>query len=132
LMLDRIGLIAPRLTALPAEDAEWTKELLTEVRIGIDLVRLRRLRRHVSKETAREFETILQALARYFSTDAFHPPSELLEHIDTCMEGVSRNEEDPLRRDALLALLDSRRGLFPDAAPYKPSAPQELEPELAA
>ena len=44
LMLDRIGLLAPALAALPPEDAEWTAELLSEVRVGINLVELRRIR----------------------------------------------------------------------------------------
>jgi hypothetical protein len=56
----------------------------------------------------------------------------LLERIDTCLESVARFEEDPLRRDALLALLDLRRRFFPDAEPFKPRAPLTLEPDLAA
>jgi uncharacterized membrane protein YccC len=44
LMLDRVGLIAPRISALPPDDAEWTAELVTEVRVGINLVELRRPR----------------------------------------------------------------------------------------
>jgi hypothetical protein len=44
-MLDRVGLIAPRLAALPPDDAEWTADLLAEVRVGINLVELRRVRR---------------------------------------------------------------------------------------
>jgi len=38
LMLDRVGLIAPRLAALPPDDADWTADLLAEVRVGVNLV----------------------------------------------------------------------------------------------
>ena len=38
LMLDRVGLIVPKISVLPRDDAEWTAELVTEVRVGINLV----------------------------------------------------------------------------------------------
>ncbi len=50
LMLDRVGLIAPRLAALPPEDAIWTAGLLGEVRAGINVVELRRARRALPEE----------------------------------------------------------------------------------
>jgi uncharacterized membrane protein YccC len=130
LMLDRVGLIAPRLAALPPDDAEWTTELLTEIRIGIDLVELRRVRKWLSQQTAGELDRILSALSRYFETDAFHAPAELLAPIDACLDAVVANEEEPVRRRTLLGLTDLRRGLFPDAAPYL--GPSIIEPELAA
>ncbi len=43
-MLDRLGLLAPRLSALPPDDAEWTADLISEVRTGINVVELRRVR----------------------------------------------------------------------------------------
>ena len=52
LMLDRVGLIAPRISALPPDDAEWTSELLTEVRVGINFVGLRRVHRPLARLAA--------------------------------------------------------------------------------
>lgn len=49
-MLGRVGLIAPRLAARPSDDAEWTADLLAEVRVGINLVELRRVRRSLAHE----------------------------------------------------------------------------------
>ncbi|MBV8474621.1 MAG: FUSC family protein, partial [Hyphomicrobiales bacterium] len=132
LMLDRIGLIAARLTPMRGESAELTDNAVTEVRIGIELVRLRRARRDASKEAAREIETILQAVARHFRSDAAQAPAELLERIDAGLQHIATSEKDPLRRDLLLALLQLRRGFFPDAEPYEPRALETRQSELAA
>jgi uncharacterized membrane protein YccC len=132
LMLDRVGLIAPRLTAVPHADAEWMVELLLEVRIGIDLVELRRIRRTLSPESAAKIDAILAALARFFSRDSAQAPMELLADIDACLDSVAVKEEDPVRRAALLALTDLRRGVFPKAPPYQAAQAPIHEPELAA
>jgi uncharacterized membrane protein YccC len=132
LMLDRVGLIAPRLSALPAEDAEWTAELLTEVRIGIDLVELRRVRRSLSPQATAEVDRILSALGDYFRSDAAHAPGKLLAPIDATLDAVAAHEEGSVRNRALLGLTDLRRGLFPHAPPYRPGGSTTLEPGLAA
>ncbi|WP_142585376.1 FUSC family protein, partial [Methylobacterium symbioticum] len=66
IMLDRVGLIAPRLAALPPEDAAWTADLLAEVRVGINLVELRRDRRRLAPAAKAAVERLLEALARHF------------------------------------------------------------------
>ena len=65
LMLDRVGLIAPRLAALPRDDAEWTADLLAEVRVGINLVELRRDRRQLPGPARAAVERLLAALAHH-------------------------------------------------------------------
>jgi uncharacterized membrane protein YccC len=132
LMLDRVGLIAPRLAALPPGDAEWTAELLTEVRVGINLVELRRVRRRLSGASAGEIDRLLSALGPYFHSDAAHAPAELLAPIDAALDAVAADEEEPARRRALLGLTDLRRSLFPNAPPYQASGPSIREPGLAA
>jgi uncharacterized membrane protein YccC len=132
LMLDRVGLIAPRLAALPPDDAEWTAELLTEVRIGIDLVQLRRVRRRLSGEAAGDIDRLLAAVGHHFRGDAAHAPAALLAPIDTCLDAVAAIEQEPERRLALLGLTDLRRGLFPNALPYQANGPALREPGMAA
>jgi uncharacterized membrane protein YccC len=132
LMLDRVGLIAPRLAALPPGDAEWTAELLTEVRVGINLVELRRVRRRLSGASAAEIDRLLSALGPYFHSDAVHAPAELLAPIDASLDAVAADEEEPTRRRALLGLIDLRRSMFPNAPPYQASGPSVREPGIAA
>lgn len=131
LMLDRLGLIAPRLTALPPDDAEWTADLLAEVRVGINLVELRRDRRQLSGPARAAVEALLAALARYFRSAAAPPPA-LLDTIDANLDAVSADAREAPGRAALMGLVGIRRGLFPDAAPYRASTPSIPDAELAA
>ncbi|CAO4186304.1 FUSC family protein [Methylorubrum extorquens] len=132
LMLDRVGLIAPRLAALPTEDAEWTADLLAEVRVGINVVELRRDRRHLSKPARDAVETLLAALSRHFGAEVDSPALELLDTIDDALGAVSLNARQASGRAALMGLVGIRRGLFPDAPPYRPTLPSTTHPELAA
>ncbi|MEE7459517.1 fusaric acid resistance protein [Methylorubrum populi] len=131
LMLDRLGLIAPRLTALPPDDAEWTADLLAEVRVGINLVELRRDRRQLSGPARAAVEALLAALARHFRSAAAPPPA-LLDTIDASLDAVSADAREAPGRAALMGLVGIRRGLFPDAAPYRASTPSIPNAELAA
>ena len=75
LMLDRIGLVAMRLNALPPEDAEWTAELLSEVRVGINLVEfwIRSLP-SLTAEEARAVNDLMHAVGRSLRRcEALHP-----------------------------------------------------------
>ena len=130
LMLDRVGLIVPKISALPRDDVEWTAELVTEVRVGINLVELRRVRRQLTGPAAAAVDRLLTALGHYFRTDAVHPPAALLEPLDASLDAIMTDEDESERRAALLGLTDLRRSLFPNAAPY--GGPAVREPGLAA
>jgi len=117
LMLDRVGLLASRLTALPPEDIEWTAELLSEVRVGIDLVQLKRVSSSLPALQATEITKLLAIISRYFRGNALHPTNELLSEIDICL-GLFVSRASEACRRMTLALTDLRRSLFPNAAPF--------------
>jgi uncharacterized membrane protein YccC len=117
LMLDRVGLLASRLAALPPEDTEWTRELLAEVRVGIDIVELRRACASVTPEQAAEINQLFAIIGRHFRGDALHPGGELLREIDLCLDLFVYRATAPCRK-MTLALTDLRRSLFPAAAPF--------------
>ncbi|RVU19726.1 FUSC family protein [Methylobacterium oryzihabitans] len=121
LMLDRVGLIAPRLAALPPEDAAWTAGLLGEVRAGINVVELRRARRALPEEARTRVERLLAALAGHFRTDAPHAPPAILALLDDSLDVAGRVPRHPEAERTLLALVGLRRGLFPDAPAYRPA-----------
>lgn len=135
-MLDRVGLIAPRLAALPPDDAEWTADVLAEVRVGVNLVEMRRVRERLPGDAKAKIDQILAGLARHFRTDAVKAPAQLLADVDAGLEAsLSASDGDarrPEARSALLGLTGLRRALFPDAPPYRPAAPKTARPELAA
>jgi uncharacterized membrane protein YccC len=121
LMLDRVGLIAPRLSALPRDDAEWIADVLADVRVGINVVELRRVRTQLPHNTARAVEHILANAARYYR----HSPHQdsvrslLLHNIDHALELLLAGPENPAQRTAALALVGLRRALFPDAPEFR-------------
>lgn len=132
IMLDRVGLIAPRLAALPPEDAEWTAELLAEVRVGINVVELRRDRRHLSPRARSAVERLLAEMARHFGGRAAQPPAELLASLDGALDAVATEPQHPAHRAALHGLVGIRRGLFPEAHPYRPGFAASSMTALAA
>jgi uncharacterized membrane protein YccC len=119
IMLDRVGLIAPRLASLPSEDAEWTADLVGEVRVGINVVELRRDRRHLSQEAREATERLLAALAAHFHSRTSRPPETLLGTVDAALDAAGEDPGHPSHRAALMGLVGIRRGLFPDVPSYR-------------
>lgn len=132
LMLDRVGLIAPRLSALPPDDAEWTADLLAEVRVGINVVELRHDRRQLPTEARRAVEALLGALSQHFDGRVEEPRRDLLDSIDGALDAVGRDAPQASAQAALMGLVGIRRALFPEAPPYRSSHPTSTHPELAA
>ncbi|MEH3146095.1 MAG: FUSC family protein [Methylobacterium frigidaeris] len=132
LMLDRVGLIAPRLAALPPDDAVWTAGLLGEVRAGINVVELRRGRHAVPEEARACVDRLLAALAAHFRTSAPEAPAAILALVDESLEAATRGPRPPEAERAVLALVGLRRGLFPDAPAYRPTGAEALAGGMAA
>lgn len=131
-MLDRLGLIAPRLAALPPDDAEWTADLISEVRTGINVVELRRVRASLAPESQRAIERILLDFADHLRSEVEHPEPPLLRSIDEAIDVVTRDESAGDRRTALLGLVGLRRSQFPNAPAYRPaSIPSSLSGQPA-
>ena len=130
LMLDRVGLMAPRLAALPPEDAEWTDDLLAEVRSGINIVELRRVRAAVPAGAENAIEMVLANTARYLRSPSEHAGPELLEFIDRAIETLLNCEITPDQREGLHGLVGLRLGLFANAPAFQGAgvAATEAEP----
>ncbi len=132
LMLDRVGLLASRLAALPPEDIEWTVELLSEVRVGMDLVELKRAYSSLPALQAAEITKLFAIISRHFRGNALHPTSELLSEIDICL-GLFLPRKTESCWKMTLALTDLRRSLFPNAAPFvSPGGSEPSHSGLAA
>lgn len=119
-MLNRIGVLAPRLLAL--KDSELRKiDNLRELRVGLNIVDLRRARYHLSPPTLSAIDTMLDELAhRFRHYDGVTMPAALLGHIDHAM-AAAVCEQGSGRTDALIGLVGIRRGLFPSAPAYQPT-----------
>ncbi|ARF89647.1 putative membrane-spanning protein [Burkholderia cenocepacia] len=120
-MLDRAGLLLPRLAA--TSDAEAPPALLNalmDMRIGIVAGRLRSLR-HASECTL--IAELLTAIARHFENlNPANPapvPAILLAHIDRCIQAVSTDPNPIQKIEGLVLLTALRRNLFPTEAGYR-------------
>ncbi|MDB5504200.1 MAG: hypothetical protein JWR89_4102 [Tardiphaga sp.] len=122
LMLNRIGLLAPRLAALPDSDLR-NVDNLRELRVGLNIVDLRRARHGLSPQTLQAIDAMLDELAADFRTyDGGTMPPGLLADIDRALAGAMTEAGDAVRGDALIGLVGIRRGLFPEAPAYQPMA----------
>jgi hypothetical protein len=119
LMLDRLGLLTQRIAAI--DEADRTEVVnLSLLRVGLNIIDLRRSRRLLAPATLEAIDDMLAALAiaaRKHADGAM--PGELLERIDTALLRTVEEPAGKPREDALIGITGIRRGLFPDAAAYR-------------
>lgn len=132
-MLDRLGMLTPRLAMVAPGADVAAADALADLRIGLNIVDLQRGRPALPPEARRAVDALLDALSRFFdrhaSAVAAPPPEQLLRLIDRALARVTATGLPGRRsRSMLLALVGIRRGLFPDAPPYKPASPAPVSP----
>jgi uncharacterized membrane protein YccC len=122
-MLHRLGLLVPRLAAIPENDLRDVDNL-GDLRVGLNIVDLRRARHGLAPRTLRAMDDLLDQLAVAFRSHAGGPmPPELLTHVDLTLTKAMTEVDDDTREDALIGLEGIRRGLFPGALAYQPETP---------
>jgi uncharacterized membrane protein YccC len=121
LLLDRVALIAARLAAVEQTSPVHDVRALAEIRIGINVVELRRGRAALPDRARRLVEDSLDGLASYFAALARgKAPSltdALLATLDQALDAVGRLPPSEARRTALQGLVGVHRGLCPDRTP---------------
>ncbi len=132
LMLDRISLIAPRIVAAGPGSNLAAADLLADLRVGLNIVALRRTRRRVPAAAREEIDAMLDALAVHFRARARRAKPDgtaLLACIDRALAAITPGPgAQGAMQGAMLALVGIRRALFPAAAPYPaPTSPAELQ-----
>jgi hypothetical protein len=124
--------LAPRLEAL--KDSELRNiDHLRGLRVGLNIVDLRRARHGLSPRTLGAMDAMLDRLAAdYRVYDGDTMPPELLARIDHALAEAMTESKADVRGDALIGLVGIRRGLFPQAGAYRPEAPARLPGSVAA
>ena len=115
-MLDRLGLIGPRLAE--SEPNAVPENALTDIRVGLNIIDLRRARHAVSPAVRDQIDAMLDRLAASYRARAERdvaPDAALLGCIDHTLAVLGQAGAEPGRPDALLGLVGIRRGLFPNA-----------------
>jgi Fusaric acid resistance protein family len=103
-------------------------DLLADVRVGINLVEVRRVRRRLTGAPRIGVDRVLALAARQLRG---RPDPALLAALDDGLDAVAGAPASPERRSALIGLTGLRRGLFPDAPAYR-AAPASDDREMAA
>jgi uncharacterized membrane protein YccC len=120
LMLHRMGLLVQRIAFVSEADRRDT-ESLAQLRIGLNIIHLRRARYGLAASTLFVLDDMLDQLAaafRHYSGSGMSP--ELLARIDAALAAAVEDPNPQAREDALLGLVGIRRGLFPRAPAYLP------------
>ena len=122
LMLHRLGLLVQRIAFLSESDRR-DADSLVQLRIGINIIDLRRARYGLAAVTIAVIDDMLDQLAmacRGYAGGGM--PIELLTSVDRALGRAVKDPNDSAREDALIGLVGIRRGLFPDAPAYRPQA----------
>ncbi|GKQ53495.1 FUSC family protein [Bradyrhizobium sp. Ce-3] len=124
LMLHRLGLLVQRIAFISESDRRDAHSLV-QLRIGLNIIDLRRARYGLAASTVRAIDDMLDDLAAAFRAHADEAmPAGLLSRVDATVTAVVKDPNERARDDALLGLVGIRRGLFPDAPAYR-SQPEE-------
>ena len=121
-MLDRIGLLVPRLAGQAVDPGRSMVDALVDLRIGVSVGDLRQLRIESGDDEAELITPVLLGVGAYFATlDAAKPTPPtpaLLGCIDRGLVGLAASPEPAIRRAGVLAMTSLRRNLFPAAVPF--------------
>jgi uncharacterized membrane protein YccC len=127
LLLDRLGLLVPRLAVLGKGNDQAAIGILQDLRVGVNMVELQQNREPLPHSVRLAVDNALFGTASHFAARAAMghrvvPSSDLLHDIDRAMD-VAVTMESPRARVLLRHLVGLRLSLFAEAAPYQPPAP---------
>jgi len=119
-MLDLLGLLAPRLAATPEGSDIASVDMLTEARVGLNILQLRRARLELPERSREAVERILAEIAAHYRRQVAArrplPGDEALRgRLDASLSRVGGVAACKARDEALMGLVGLRFALFPDA-----------------
>ncbi len=119
-MLDLLGLLAPRLAATPEGSDIASVDMLTEVRIGLNILQLRRARHGLPPTSVEAIEAILDDVATHYRAQVARrgplpAPAGLQARLEASLKRVQTVAPGKARDDALMGVIGLRFALFPEA-----------------
>lgn len=119
LMLDRLSLVVPRL-AVSAEGADGAAtSALADVRVGVNIIGLQRDAVHLPEQLRRAIRALLDGVATHYRRRNLNQADPALLGIIDGIIATAVQDPATMSRELLLQLGGIRRGLFPDAPPYR-------------
>jgi len=127
-MLDLLGLLAPRLAATPQGSDIASVDMLTEARIGLNILQLRRARHDLPPTSMAAIESILDDVATHYRAQVAHrgplpAPSALQAKLEASLKRVQTVAPGKARDEALMGVMGLRFALFPEAPVVASAAP---------
>jgi uncharacterized membrane protein YccC len=126
LMMDRLGLLMPRLAAVSPGADLAAADVLHDLRVGLNVIGLQREVLQLPAQAQARIAAVLHGIAAYYRGNPLKPPPEsLLEAIDAAICTLAG---DPFgHREALMALSGFRSVLFITAPPPELGWPEPGE-----
>jgi uncharacterized membrane protein YccC len=116
-MVDRLGLLVPRLQAIQSPESARTTELLRDVSQAHALVELGKLRGEPQGAVRPEIDAALLALAAHFdrlaTTGEREPSTQLVDGLDAAVARILRLDAQTDRRAGISALATLRNAILP-------------------
>jgi uncharacterized membrane protein YccC len=128
LMLDRLGLIMPRLSALSADHTTTARDVIADVRVGLNIIDLQG-DRHSAPSVRQRVAAVLQAVSAFYRAQIAGQEAsrtDLVKAVDVALDAVADTGTDR-SAGVVQGLVGIRRALAPDAAPYRRSAREDVE-----
>jgi uncharacterized membrane protein YccC len=125
--VDRLGQVAARMAIASPAEALHAADGLSDLRIGRNIIPLRRSLPHVPHDARRTLGEVLLGLSAFYASRwkrgvPHSAPKALLRTIDRALHALIALPRDEHRREALRALVGMRCNLFPAAGPLESEA----------
>jgi uncharacterized membrane protein YccC len=131
-MLDRVGLLMPRLSRAGRDPELETADALRDLRTGVNILGLQEIAASLSEKACDRLTRLLDGIATHFRDLArgrHRPmPPALLAGVDGVIGDLLVVGSDSVRQRGLAAAAGLRRSLYPDAAPYVAEPPRTGNP----
>jgi uncharacterized membrane protein YccC len=124
-LVDRLGLVTPKLATAGGGEGGEAEDALADVRIAMNLAMLQQSRADLSASQSAAVERVLTQVGRHFAERAAGgaslPGDELLAVVNDGL-GHIVSIKDAGKRSGVTALVGLRRNLFPNAPPFHAEA----------
>ncbi|QRM53206.1 FUSC family protein [Sinorhizobium sp. BG8] len=129
-MLDRLGLIGPRLAAIPANSPVTAQDLLKDLRVGVNVIELQRRKEGLTGRSAESVDAILTEIAAFYDekqrSAAAKPGPSMLRTLDCALLALQADSQSAPAAEAAINCVALRYNLLPEAAEFAASETNEL------
>jgi len=131
-MLDRVGLLMPRLARAGRDPELETADALRDLRTGVNVIELQEVMRNLNERAHDKMTRLLAGVAAHFRALAHGrrqlPAPVLLGYLDRLIGDILAMSSPSVRHKGLAAAVGLRRNLYPDAPAFagEPASQDEV------